>query len=58
VADAYLHVRSGDSAADRLKRAETLFRLRPQADAGRLAVAQAAIEARDFERAREMLAPS
>ena len=57
VADAYLHVRSGDSATDRLKRAETLFRLRPHADEGRLAVAQAAIVARDFERTRETLGP-
>jgi HemY protein len=57
VAEAYLHVRSGDSASDRLKRAEALFRLRPHSDDGRLAVARAAIEARDFERAREMLAP-
>lgn len=57
VAEAYLHVRSGDSAVDRLKRAETLFRLRPHSDEGRLAVARAAIDARDFERAREMLGP-
>jgi HemY protein len=57
VADAYLHVRSGDSAGDRLKRAETLLRLRAQSDEGRLAVARAAIDARNFERAREALTP-
>ena len=57
IADAYTHVRPGDSALDRLKRAETLFRLRPHADEGRHAVARAAIDARDFSRAREVLAP-
>jgi HemY protein len=57
VTDAYLHVRPGDSASDRLKRAETLFRMRPQADEGRHAVARAAIDARDFARAREVLTP-
>jgi HemY protein len=57
VADAYMHVRAGDSAGDRLKRAEALSRMRPQADEGRRAVARAAIDARDFARAREALAP-
>ena len=57
VADAYMHVRTGDSAGDRLKRAETLFRMRPHADEGRHAVARAAIDARDFARARDVLAP-
>ena len=56
VADAYMHVRAGDAANDRLKRAETLFRLRGQ-DEGRHAVARAAIDARDFPRAREVLRP-
>ena len=57
VADAYLHVRAGDAAGDRLKRAETLYRMRPHADESRHAVARAAIDARDFARAREVLAP-
>jgi HemY protein len=57
IAEAYLHVRTGDSAGDRLKRAETLFRMRPLADEGRHAVARAAIDAREFSRAREVLAP-
>lgn len=57
VADAYAHVRAGDSALDRLKRMETLHRLKPQADEGRLAVARAAIDARDFDRARDALKP-
>ena len=57
IADAYMHVRAGDAARDRLERAETLFRLRPHADEGRHAVAQAAIDARDFARARDVLTP-
>jgi HemY protein len=56
VADAYMHVRPGDSANDRLKRAEALFRIRGE-DEGRHAVARAAIDARDFVRAREVLRP-
>jgi HemY protein len=57
IAEAYLHVRAGDAASDRLKRAESLLYLRPQSDEGRLAVALAAIDARDFGRAREVLTP-
>ena len=57
IADAYVHVRTGDAALDRLKRAEVLLRMRPDADEGRLAVARAAIDARDFARAREVLTP-
>ncbi len=57
IAEAYLHARSGDSAGDRLKRAEALHRMRPHADDGRRAVAQAAMDARDFARAREVLTP-
>ena len=57
IADAYAHVRAGDSAIDRLKRAETLFRMRPHADEGRHAVCRAAIDSRDFARAREIMTP-
>jgi len=57
VADAYLHVRAGDAAGDRLKRAESLHRMRAGADEGRIALARAAIDARDFVRAREALKP-
>jgi HemY protein len=57
IADAYMHVRAGDSAIDRLKRAETLFRMRPLADEGRHAVARASIDARDFSRARDVIEP-
>lgn len=57
IAEAYAHVRPGDAALDRLKRAESLHRLRPHADAGRLALARAALEAREYGRAREALMP-
>jgi HemY protein len=57
IADAYAHVRPGDSARDRLKRMETLARLKPQADEGRMALARAAMEALDWARARETLFP-
>ncbi len=57
IADAYAHVRPGDSARDRLKRMETLVKLSPQADEGRIALARAAMEARDWVRARETLIP-
>ena len=57
LAQAYLHVRPGDSAGDRLKRAEALFRMRPLADEGRFAIAAASIDAREFSRAREILTP-
>ncbi len=57
LADAYLNVRSGDSAADRLVRAETLSRLAPGAPESAMALAQAAVEARDFARARDAMRP-
>ena len=57
IADAYAHVKPGDSARDRLKRMETLARLSPQADEGRMALARAAMEARDWVRARETVIP-
>jgi HemY protein len=55
VAEAYLDVRIGDSAQDRLKRARTLQRLQPAHPESRLAVARAAIDAREFRAARENL---
>ena len=57
ISEAYTHVRSGDSARDRLKRAEALAKMRPHSDEGRLAVARAAIDARDWVQAREALMP-
>ncbi len=57
IAAAYLDVRSGDSAQDRLARAQTLTKLRPADPEGVLALAGAAIHARDFGKARETLRP-
>jgi HemY protein len=55
IAEAYLDVRPGDSALDRLKRAKHLLKLQPGAAEGRLAVARAALDAREFSTAREAL---
>jgi len=55
VSDAYLDVRLGDAAQDRLKRARALQRLCPRDPESRLVVARAAIGARDFRAARENL---
>jgi HemY protein len=57
LADAYVHLRFGDSARDRLGRAETLAQKAPDHVESALALAQAALEAREFERARAALAP-
>ena len=57
VAAAYLDARQGDSALDRLHRAETLTKLRPADPEGVLALAGAAIHARDFAKARATLKP-
>jgi HemY protein len=57
LAGAYLNVRPGDSASDRMRRAETLARLSSWAPEARLAIARAATEAREFGRAREALRP-
>jgi HemY protein len=57
IASAYLDVRPGDSARDRLVRAETLTKLRPADPEGVLALAGAAIHAQDFARARATLKP-
>jgi HemY protein len=57
LADAYAHVRLGDSARQRLVRVETLAAKAPGHIEGALAVARAAIDANEFERARQALAP-
>lgn len=57
LADAYAHVRLGDSARQRLVRAETLAAKTPGHIEGALAIARAAIEASEFTKAREALAP-
>ena len=57
LADAYVQARLGDSALDRLQRAETLARCAPETSESRLMVAQAALDAREFDLARSTMAP-
>lgn len=57
LAAAYLNLRPGDSAIDRLRRAETLARLSSWSAEARLAIARTAIDARELDRAREVLRP-
>ena len=57
LADAYAHVRLGDSARQRLVRVETLAGKVPGHLESALAVARAAIDATEFARARAALAP-
>lgn len=55
LAETYAHVRTGDSAVDRLKRVKSLSAQRANTGEGALAVAQAALEAREFDEARAQL---
>jgi HemY protein len=55
LAEAYAHVRTGDSAVDRLKRVKALAALRANTSVGALAVARSAMDAREFDEAREQL---
>ena len=57
LAEAYAHVKLGDSARQRLVRVETLAAKAPGHIESALAVARAAIDASEFARAREALAP-
>jgi HemY protein len=57
LADAYAHVKLGDSARQRLVRVETLAAKAPGHLESALAVARAAIDASEFARARDALAP-
>jgi HemY protein len=61
LADAYAHVKLGDAARQRLQRVETLAAKTPADKTGhvegQLAIARAAIDASEFARAREVLAP-
>ena len=57
LADAYAHVKLGDSARQRLVRVETLAAKAPGHIEGALAIARAAIDASEFTRARQALAP-
>ena len=55
LADAYIHLRPGDSTHDRLERARLIASKRPNAVEGRLAVVSAAIDAGEWSEAREAL---
>ncbi|GAB4523773.1 MAG: hypothetical protein Tsb0019_25720 [Roseibium sp.] len=55
LAETYAHVRTGDSAVDRLKRVKALSAQRANTAEGALAVARAALEAREFDEARKQL---
>lgn len=55
LADAYASVRPGDSVRDRLKRVKRLAELRPGHPESAMAVARAAIDARDWQEARTAL---
>ena len=57
LAEAYAHLRSGDSAQDRLSRVRELVKVRANHPEGELARARAEIEAKDFAAARATLAP-
>jgi HemY protein len=57
LANSYLDLRPGDSAADRLARARTLARLAPDDSESHLCIARAAIDARDFATARAAMQP-
>jgi HemY protein len=57
LADAYAHVKLGDSARQRLVRVETLAAKAPGHLESALAIARAAIDATEYARAREALAP-
>ncbi len=57
LADAYAHVKLGDSARQRLVRVETLAAKTPHHIEGALAIARAAIDAAEFAKAREALTP-
>jgi HemY protein len=57
LAETYAHLRSGDSARERLARVEALARMAPGNIEGSLAVARAALDAQEFAIARRALAP-
>ena len=57
LAQAYMDLRAGDSARDRLKRIEALAKKVPGHIEGSLAVARAALGAQEFAKARSAIAP-
>ena len=56
IAAAYMDVRHGDSARDRLARAETLARMDERSPESALTLARAALDAREFPKARAAMA--
>ena len=57
IAEAYIHLRIGDSALDRLKRAKKIAALKANHPEGNMAVAEAAIEANEWQVARDAMKP-
>lgn len=57
LAASYVHLRMGDSAADRLKRARKLAGMKANHPEGSFAIAEAAIDAHEWKLAREALKP-
>ncbi len=57
IAQAYIHLRPGDAARERLARAEHLAALAPRDPESAFALSRAALEAREFGKARKSLAP-
>ena len=56
LASAYIHIRFGDTARERLSRAQELAAERPDESESALAIARAALDAREFSIARDALA--
>jgi HemY protein len=57
IAETYIHLRTGDSVVDRLKRARKLAATRRDHVEGNLALARAAIAAKNWKTAREAMQP-
>ena len=57
LAQSYIHLRLGDSAADRLKRAQKLAAMKANHPEGNYIIAEAAIDVEDWKLARETMLP-
>jgi HemY protein len=57
IAHAYVNLRAGDAARERLTRAQHLAALNPRDNESAYTVARAALEAREFGKARDALSP-
>ncbi len=55
LAEAYVHMRIGDAAGDRLKRARTLAKMQINHPQGNLAIAEASVDAKDWQSARDAM---